>query len=136
MMEVIQKAQELGAALADSQELDMLNMAQDALYDDADARLLMNSYQQKQQALQGLQSNGANRDEMAHALTELRGMAEQMQQNNLIATYMKAQQSFNDMMRQVNSILRFCITGETDEECGDCASCSACGGHDHEGHQH
>ena len=135
MLEVIQKAQELGAAIADSQVLDHLNLAEDAMYDDADARLLMNSYQQKQQKLSDMQTQNSSPEVMSEAITELRGMAGQLRENHLINTYMQAQQAFNEMMQQVNSILRFCITGEEEDACGDCASCGGGCGHDH-GHDH
>ena len=71
---------------------------------------------------------------LAKAGEELENVEHAIDENEIITRMRQTNEAFTQMMKKVNSIIKFVVTGENDEEehgCnGSCEGCSGCG------HQH
>ena len=71
---------------------------------------------------------------LAKAGEELENVEHAIDENEIITRMRQTNEAFTQMMKKVNSIIKFVVTGENDEEehgcSGSCEGCSGCG------HQH
>ncbi|MEW6572104.1 MAG: YlbF family regulator [Bacillota bacterium] len=121
-MTVLAKAMELGAAITQCEELKKVREAEQAMFNNPDARALIEEFQNYQQKVEFARARGMEPgSELRDTFMSVR---DRMNENQLITDYFAAQQEFNQMLRQVNQILNHAITG------GGCTpdGCSTCGG--------
>ncbi|MGF7186628.1 cell fate (sporulation/competence/biofilm development) regulator YlbF (YheA/YmcA/DUF963 family) [Desulfitispora alkaliphila] len=123
-MSVIEQAKTLGAAIASSPELEQLKNAEARMTVDPTAGEIIQEFQQKQQELQQLQMQGKELTEEQKQAVE--SLEAKMQGNDSISSYMKAQQDFEQLLQQVNTIISSAISG--DQGCSDSSCGSGCSG--------
>lgn len=127
-MDIMDKARELGQMLADSPELLRLRQSETGLAQDEKAQTLMQEYRQYQIEL--VRATKATKDQ--EVLSDMRNRLLQKQQelNSYSVTneYLEAKSAFDGLMKNVNNVLIYSITGEepcSPSKCGSC-SCSGC----------
>lgn len=124
MDDVLIKARELGEMLGDSLELLRLKKAETALEGDDRGMGLMEDYRLLQ-----IELVKATREKMGEVqINEVRDMlmAKQTEINTYPITleYLEAKDIFDSLMKNINDVITFAITGET---CSP-SKCSSCGG--------
>ncbi|AHF06950.1 YlbF family regulator [Desulfitobacterium metallireducens] len=119
--DILEKAEVLAAAIAQSAELNELRTSEEAMLADEQAQKIIEEFNQEQQRVFTLQSEGKELSE-----EDKKGIDE-MEQNvashPLIAVYLQAQDRFTQLLDSVNSVLASAIASVQDNG----SSCSSCG---------
>ena len=135
MEKVLNQAELLAEAILESEEYITMRLTEQAVMKDEEATLLVSRYSEKRSKVENLLAD-ANMDHgaLAAAGAELEEAENMLSQNKLIRKMRESNEAFTGMMKQVNRIIKFVVTGEEPEEKGGCTgSCASCGGC---GHQH
>lgn len=135
MEKVLNQAEMLAEAILESEEYITMRLCEQAVMKDEEATLLVSSYSEKRSQIETLLAD-ANMDhgELAKAGEALEQAEHMMDENKLLQKMRESNDAFTNMMKQVNKIIKFVVTGEHEEEQEGCTgSCSSCGGC---GHQH
>lgn len=124
-MDIIEKARELGQLLAKSPEMQQYNTTEAAMKSDDKSATLMNEYKQLQIEMVKLTRGGAETKKIEQTKEKL--LAKQLEINAYSVTmeYLTAKANLEALMKKVNDILVYSITGES--ECSD-EKCKSCGG--------
>lgn len=124
-MDIIEKARELGQMLASSKEMEEYNNSEAAMKSDDKSDKLMSEYKQLQIEMVKLTRSGAEAKEIEETKEKL--LAKQLEINTYDVTmnYLTAKANLEGLMKKVNDILIYSITGES--ECSD-EKCKTCGG--------
>lgn len=129
MREVMMKAQELAQAILDTGYYQKMQELEAQLSADETAAALIADFVEKRNAFEQLMRNeGAARSDFAAVGKAYADAQTALDENELVQQMREAQQKYNDLMENVNRILRLVVTGETEEGgcSGNCASCSGC----------
>ncbi len=102
-MEVTEKAMELAEAIKETDEFQELQSAESRISLDPNAQDLVNELQTKQDELLQAQSSGQQPN--AQTVQDLQQLQNQMKLNTTLQNYLKAQQAFNDLMQEVNTVI-------------------------------
>lgn len=123
-MDVLIKARELGEILGDSAEMQRLKKAEAILEGDDRGMGLMEDYRLLQIEL--VKATREKKGEVQIGEVKDMLMAKQTEINNYPITieYLEAKNEFDSLMKNINDIITFAITGET---CSP-SNCSSCGG--------
>lgn len=134
MNEVFKKARELGDALMSSEEYTALKQAEAAVARNDNAAYTLQRYFELKGELEHMMN--AHEEDWA----KLKALSEETDElkrelNTIteVVNLMSARETFGNMVNQVNSVLRFMMTGsmsadEDDNESGCKGSCEGCGG--------
>ncbi len=124
MDEAVVKARELGEALGDSPEYLRLRKAETALETDERGMGLMEDYRLLQ--IEMVKATRENKGEVQIGEIKDMLMAKQKEINEYSVTleYLEAKNAFDSLMKNVNDVITYAITGET---CSP-SKCSSCGG--------
>ena len=128
--EIIEKAQELGQMIAESEERAKVDETGMKMNADEEAVELLRVYNEnRKNATDKLRGTNPSKEELeefkAYADAEFKKIVE----NKLIADYIEASRNFDNMVDQVHAVLSYFITGQesSDGGCsGNCSSCSSC----------
>lgn len=123
MVSVIEKAQELGYALRETEEATVLQAAEINLDQDRESRDLIREFQQCFEIVKKAQEAGKEvSDEEWESFNQLQ---EKVKENKNIQAYFAAQKRFQALLQQVNSVINMILRGEScSSGCsGDCTSC-------------
>lgn len=129
MREVMMKAQELAQAILDTGYYQKMQELETQLTADETAAALVSDFVEKRNAFEQLmRTEGADRSAFAAAGKAYADAQAALDENDLVKQMREAQQKYNDLMENVNRILRLVVTGETEEGgcSGNCSSCSGC----------
>ena len=133
MHEVMNKAQALAEAILASGLYQKMQDLDAKLQSDPEASAAMSNLMEKRQKVQDiLQDPNMDPAELAAAGAEVQAAEEAMSSIQLIIDARKASSDYQEMMNNVNRILRLVITGEVVEEenaggcTGNCAHCQGC----------
>lgn len=102
-MSVNDKAQALAEAIKDTEEFQNLRSAENRISLDPNAQDLVNELQDKQSQL--MQAQQAGQEPQANLVQGLEQIQNQMKLNTTLQHLFKAQQSFNDLMQEVNQTI-------------------------------
>ena len=134
MEKVLNQAEILAEAILESEEYIAMRLAEQAAMKDEKANMLIAAYTEKRQAVENILAD-ANMDHgaLAEAGEALRNVEHAIDENEVISKMRETNEAFNNMMKKVNSIIRYVVTGEEEEEhnhshgcSGSCHSCSGC----------
>lgn len=130
MREVMMKAQELAQAILETGYYQKMQELEAQLSADEAAAGLVSDFVEKRNAFEQLMQAGtASREDFAAAGKAYADAQTALDENELVQQMREAQQKYNDLMGNVNRILRLVVTGETEDEggCnGNCAGCAGC----------
>ena len=129
MSEILTKARELGQAIVDSEEYKALKAAEEKQEKDEEAIALLVEYNDVRKALaEEINSGDVSDERMAEIRAKLEETYEKVMSHPTISEYYAAQQKFEGVVQQMNSILTYFMTGEISGGCsGNCSGCSSCG---------
>jgi len=130
MREVMMKAQALAEAISQSEVYKKMHDLEEQVTQDEAATALISAYMEKRSNVDLLmRSPEFDVEKVAAAGQELQEAEEAMDNCDIVKDMREAQKSFQEMMDNVNRILRLVITGEVEDAVGGCTgNCASCGG--------
>ncbi len=140
MNQVFLKTRELGEALLESNEYKAMKAAEDKAMKNADAAMTMGKLVECRNQIQSmLETDRADSEQLKALSEEMDAYQEHLQSLDDILELNEARDGFSGLIEQVNSVLRFIVTGQMTEDegaeegCGGgCDSCGGgCGHHHH-----
>lgn len=117
MEKVLNQAEMLAEAILESEEYIAMSLAEQAALKDEKANQLIAAYAEKRQKVEQLLSD-SNMDhgELAKAGEELENVEHAIDENAVLGKMRQTNEAFTEMMKKVNSIIRYVVTGEKEEE--------------------
>ncbi|MCL2544750.1 MAG: YlbF family regulator [Clostridia bacterium] len=140
MHEVFERASALGEAIQQSEEYRAMREAEGAVMADERAAQVMSDFIGHRSVVEEiLASDPPDHALLAEHSEAMEALQDALGEMELVQEMTRAREAFTDMMRQVNQVLRFMVTGEVgdddeDEQEGCGGNCGGCGGGC--GHQH
>ncbi len=129
MEKVLNQAEQLAEAILDSEEYIKMRLAEQAAFRDESAAKLISDYTEQRGVVEGLlAANNVDHQALSEAGDKLDAIQKQITDNPMLKTMREANAAFTDMMKQVNQLIKFVVTGEKDEPEGCTGSCDSCGG--------
>ena len=127
--EIIEKAQELGTMIADSEERVRMTNAADAMNANEEAVELLKTYNDNRKAAtEKLRGTNPSKEDLQEFKAYVQAEFDKIAGNKLIAEYIEANKDFDNMVQQVNAVLSYFITGQESNEGGCSGNCSSCKG--------
>lgn len=127
--EIIEKAQQLGTLIAESEEKNAADAAADRMNNDEEAVALLVKYNEnKKSATEKLRGKDPSQEELQEFREYVQAEFEKIAENKVIAEYLEANKKLESLIQQVNAVLSYFITGQENESGGCSGSCSTCGG--------
>ncbi len=132
MREVMMKAQALAQAILESEAYKTMHDLEEKVTQDEAATAAIAAYMEKRGNVELLlRAPEFDAEKVAAAGEELQEAEKAMDACTIVKDMREAQQTFQEMMDNVNRILRLVITGEVEDSAsgcsGNCASCGGCG---------
>lgn len=128
--EIIDKAQELGTMIANSEESARVTEASDKMNANEEAVELLRTYNDnRKKATEKLRGTNPSKEELQEFKAYVQAEFEKVAVNPLISEYIEASREFENMVNQVNAVLSYFITGQESAEggcSGNCSGCSSC----------
>ena len=130
MREVMMKAQALAEAILNSETYKTMHDLEEQVTKDEAATAAISTYMEKRSNVELLlRAPDFDAEKVAAAGQELQEAEAAMDACPMVKDMREAQQSFQEMMDNVNRILRLVITGEVEDSAGGCTgNCASCGG--------
>ena len=134
MRNVMLKAQALAEAILESGVYQRMHELEAQVAKDEAATTAIAAYMEKRSAVQALIGSAEfNPEKLAEAGQALEAAEKAMNECPMVEAMRDAQQQYQQMMENINRILRLVVTGEVEEEgcsgnCASCGSCGSCGG--------
>lgn len=129
-MNTIDKARELGVALANSPEFLRLSEARGRVDASAAVTGLMQEFQDKEHEIVSMmEQDDVDREGAVILTSDIERIKEQLFANELFTELVAAQQAFSNLLAAVNREINVCIGIEEPEETacsGSCAGCKGC----------
>lgn len=123
---VIEKARQLGQAIADSETFIAMRAAEQAMMNDRGAVAVVSDYQEKKALVTKLISaEPLDKKALAEASAALSGAEEALNMHPLVLLARDRQKLFSDMMTVVNREIQSLVTGDVPDSCG--GHCDTCG---------
>ncbi len=133
MKKVLEKAEQLAGSILDSDEFIRMRLAEQAVTKDEVGTRLIADFIEKRQRMENLLSQtNLDKGELVTAGDEMDAAQKKMNDYPMIQTMQTARADFTDMMNKVNALIRFVVTGETEQPQSGCSgSCDGCSGCKH-----
>ncbi|MBQ3079031.1 MAG: YlbF family regulator [Clostridia bacterium] len=129
MNEVFLKTRELGEAIMRSEEYKKMKEAENIAMKNEEAANTMGKYLEYRSQVEQMMASGdkdwAKVQMLNDKMTECQ---ERMNMLDDIVNLNQAREGFSNLINQVNSVLRFIVTGEMEEDEGCTGSCETCAG--------
>ena len=130
MERIIEKAAELGAEIAASEQLKRVEETQAAYQADAALQALLSEHETDRKLL-AEEFSKATDEADERAIADLRDrmteLGTEIMKNENYTAFVEAQKAMNALMTLVNNEIKFAITGERPSECThDCSTCGGC----------
>ena len=129
MEKVLEQARLLAEAIAESDVYQKMHQCENDAMKDAEATRAIADFVEKRQKVESLLAEG-NMDHtaLAEASKAMEDAEKKVNEQPKVRAMQEARGEFTQMMNKVNQILRFIITGETEDNSGCSGSCESCGG--------
>lgn len=122
-------AEQLAEAILESEEYIRMRIAEQAAMRDEGAAALVDGYSACRGDVENLlASNDLDRAALEAASAKLAAAEAAMDANTLIQAMRESNAVFGAMIKKVNQIIKYVVTGEAEEESGCSGSCASCGG--------
>jgi cell fate (sporulation/competence/biofilm development) regulator YlbF (YheA/YmcA/DUF963 family) len=133
MKRVLEQAEQLAESILDSDEFISMRLKEQAVTKDEEATRLIADFIEKRQRVEKLLSdNNLDQGELVTAGDEMDAAQKKMNDCTLIQAMQSARAEFTNMMNKVNALIRFVVTGETEQPQSGCSgSCEGCSGCEH-----
>ena len=130
--EIIEKAQELGQMIAESEERARVDETGMKMNADEEAVELLRVYNEnRKNATDNLRGTNPSKEQLEEFKAYVDAEFKKIVDNKLISDYIEASRDFDNMVNQVNAVLSYFITGQESASgeggcSGNCSSCSSC----------
>ena len=129
MEKVIECARALGEAIVASEQYKNMQVTESAAMSDPAVTAAMARFLELKELIsQEMRKEEQDVEQIARYGEELDDVQRELNAMPAVDAMTSSRQSFSDMMNQVNRILEFIITGETQQSGGCSGNCSSCGG--------
>ena len=129
MDEIIEKAKILGEAIRDSEEMKEYIKKEIEYRSNTEAQKVTAEYNELRESLaRKAKDEKITPSEMLDIRKQLGAKYEEVLHFPVISEYLSAKKKVEDILAKTNSIIRYYVTGETEEEGGCGGNCSSCGG--------
>ena len=130
MREVMMKAQALAESIVESELYKTMHSLEEEVTKDEKATALIAAYMECRSDVELLlRSPEFDAEKVAAAGEKLQNAEKAMEECTMVKDMREAQVKFQEMMDNVNRILRLVITGEVEDAAGGCSgNCASCGG--------
>lgn len=130
MNSIIELAHALGEQIAKSEQIRNLEAAKSAYESNKSLQEKLSEYKAEQNLLAAEFSKEADEQD-AKVIADVKARMEELSRDVVVdpcyVAFAEAQQAMNDLMRDVNDEIKFCITGERPVHCThDCSTCGGC----------
>lgn len=128
-MDIMDKAKELGQMIASSEQYTRLIQAEIAQTNDEDAQKLLKHYNARRiEIARKMKKEQSGPEELEQYRTELQQEFDLLVENENVKEYIEAKKAFEQLMKSVNSVIAFYVTGEEQSGCSPdkCSGCSGC----------
>jgi len=122
-MDITEKARELGLMLANSQEMELYKNSESAMQSDEKSTKLMSEYKQLQIDMVKRTREGADTEIIEETKQKLLAKQQEINEYDLTYNFLTSKANLEALMKKVNDIIVFSITGEptcTDDKCSSC----------------
>ncbi len=129
MEEILKKAHELGALIAESEELKRYQEQELSFLSDESAQAAVVTYDEQSKALaeEMRQGGGMTPEKLEGYRARMSENMAELSKNATAREYLEAKSEFNRLISQVNEIIAYHVRGE--EQGGGCSgNCSGCSG--------
>ncbi len=135
MKEILELAQKLGTAIAESEELKAFKEMEKIYFESEDAQNSMKEYEDTRAKMTvEAKEKGMTPDSLQMFQSQMQSAMEKLTENKTVKEYLEAKSAFNDILTKVNSIISYCVQGEDQDmatqssgSCsGNCSNCSSC----------
>ena len=129
MNQIVEKAKELGELLKQSDEFKNYNVVKAKYEADEELQTLISDFNLKKMAVMNQMQNEENPDEekLKSLQEEMRGAYAAVMSNATMTEFMKAKETFENLVNEMYGIINFAVTGVAPGGC-DGSSCASCGG--------
>ena len=128
MNEVFEKARALGQAIVESEEFKTIRALEDEAMAMPEVAQQMTAYLEHKQGVETeLAKEVPDHTALAAHSEQMKAAQEKLNAMDAVIRMGEARGVFSAMMSQVNQVLQFMVTGET-EEAGCSGNCGSCGG--------
>ena len=129
MEKVLEQARLLAEAIAESDVYQKMHQCENDAMKDAEATRAIADFVEKRQKVESLLAEGnMDHSALAEASKAMEDAEKKVNEQPKVRAMQEARGEFTQMMNNVNQILRFIITGETEDNSGCSGSCESCGG--------
>ncbi len=130
MKNVLEQAEQLAESILDSDEFIRMRLAEQAVTKDEEASRLISDFIEKRNRVENmLAENNLDKGELTAAGDEMDAAQKKMNNFPMIQAMQSARAEFTNMMNKVNALIRFVVTGETEQPKSGCSgSCEGCSG--------
>ena len=129
MEKVLEQARLLAEAIAESDVYQKMHQCENDAMKDAEATRAIADFVEKRQRVESLLAEGTmDHTALAEASKAMEDAEKKVNEQPKVRAMQEARGEFTQMMNNVNQILRFIITGETEDNSGCSGSCESCGG--------
>ncbi|MGI6161264.1 MAG: YlbF family regulator [Christensenellales bacterium] len=125
-MDILDKAIDLGKAIAESDTMKTAATSEAALMADEEALGIWQEYQYSRSLVREL-AQGQDGKALDDAVEKLTKVDTKIRENETVQAYIKGQADMQLLIRQVNAIISKFIKGDDSGCSNDCSSCGGCG---------
>ncbi len=124
-MNIIEKAKELGELIADSPEMERLNMAEVSIQMDEKSNNLLNEYKLIQMEMIKVNKDGQNPEEIEKISEKLLNKEKELTEYEVTKEFFDSKMEFDLFMKKINDAIVHAITGEENCTATDCGTCES-----------
>ena len=126
-MDYIEAAAALGQALVDSPQFKKMSVAEAETFADAEATGVLVAYRKAQQEMAEAAGGGRSAEELDEIRNRLLEKQKELSENQIIKNYLDSKKAFDQMMQEVNSVLKHYLESGSADCSGSCETCGGCG---------
>lgn len=125
-MDIFEKAKELGQAIASSKEMDEFKKAEASLEGDEKGQALMKDYKLLQIEVVKATREGRDKEVIESIKNNLLDKQNEINKYSVTGNFLVAKSNLDALMKKVNDVIIFTISGEEPCSPNKCGSCSGC----------
>ncbi len=125
-MDILDKARELGEMIRDSEEMRRYLDAEIDVEKDDKAKQLMNEFKALQVEVVRASKEGKNKEFIDGLREKLMDKQKVLDSNEVIKNFFKTKHNVDRLVKNVNEVIKYAITGDSGCYSGKCGSCSGC----------
>jgi len=127
-MDIISKAKELGNMIGSSEEMINYKKWEDSLARDHKARVILKEYQEIQSEMVMAVHQNSEKDKLDELKKKLLKKYDEVNECDITRNYIEAKEKLDMLIKRVNDVLIYSITGEEPCSSNGCSSCAGgCG---------